>query len=420
MERTPSPTGRRLNTPPAPKHGYDDSYQPYSLRKSTRVASQRSQMSQSPGRSRISRTVRDVTPTSVKKPRSTTLTAASFTLSPPASPTSPHPTLRSPRSTRRAHFQSAPLDSDSDHVAPTPARRHLSAMNTRGMLPTPAKTPQKRVVKEETLSSTARVLFPTKPATIEDAMPTPRKSRKNRKDVFTLESFAEQMSETENIEIYTDSNARIPTRDDEEENPFITKKGKGKARATTRARKTDAKTQQMEEAVNRDKGMIYLFRGKKIFRKFHDGPPSNASDNEAESSADELRRHAGPATHQRLTRSSIKPRLLFKEEIQQQKREMGPDDVDEEAVTDIEAPPIATPSRRSRKTVGLVPFEETTPPPTVKPKREISFDSWTRVKSSNRESNSSRESKKRSGDLMESTAEKRTRSEHSTAMDIDS
>lgn len=107
-------------------------------------------------------------------------------------------------------------------------------------------------------------------------------------------------------------------------------------------------------------------------RKFHDGPPSNASDEGAENSATELVRQAGPVAHRPLTRSSIKPRLLFKEEIQQQRaREMGPDDVDEEAVTDIEVP-VATPSnRKSRKAAApAISFEqEATPPPTVRPKR---------------------------------------------------
>jgi hypothetical protein len=126
------------------------------------------------------------------------------------------------------------------------------------MLPTPAKTPKKRVVQEEAIASTARVLFPGRPATVEEAMPTPRKGRKSMKNVFTLESFAEQMDETEKIEIYTDSKERVPTHDEEEDNPFVTKKGKRKAKATPKARKTDVKTVRMEDAVNRDEGMVYI------------------------------------------------------------------------------------------------------------------------------------------------------------------
>lgn len=134
-------------------------------------------------------------------------------------------------------------------------------MAPHGMLPTPAKTPRKRALQsEETLGSTARILFPNRPATIEEAMPSPRKGRKSRKDAYTLESFAERMEEAnEHIEVFTDSKERIPTRDADEDNPFVTKKGKGKAKAAPpKPRKVDAKTARMNEAVERDEGMVYL------------------------------------------------------------------------------------------------------------------------------------------------------------------
>jgi hypothetical protein len=177
-------------------------------------------------------------------------------------------------------------------------------------------------------------------------------------------------------------------------------------------------------------------RGKKIYRKFEDGP-SHGSEEEREHSSDELRRNVGPAARRPLTRSAIKPRLLFQEEIQQRNREMGVTD-DEEAVTDIEVP-IATPSsRKTRKVVEIgtpVKPQETTPPPTVRPKRrklfdfeegtmevdhgaEISFESWSRVKPSTREGSSS--SRKRTGEALESTHDKRTRSEQSSLMSLDS
>lgn len=128
------------------------------------------------------------------------------------------------------------------------------------MLPTPAKTPRKRALQtQEDLSSTARVLFQPRPATIEDAMPTPRK-RKIRKDAYTLESFMNQADEEEEkIPIYTDSKERVPELDDGEENPFMTKKGKGKARVngTSKARKVEERSVRMEEAVSRDEGLIY-------------------------------------------------------------------------------------------------------------------------------------------------------------------
>lgn len=93
------------------------------------------------------------------------------------------------------------------------------------------------------ISSTARVLFQSRPATVDEVMPTPRKGRKAA------------------IDVYTDSNARVPTASDED-NPFLTKKGKGKAKAKTKSaaasRKADPKMEKMQEAVDRGEGMIYL------------------------------------------------------------------------------------------------------------------------------------------------------------------
>ncbi|KAJ4378121.1 hypothetical protein N0V83_000954 [Neocucurbitaria cava] len=238
-----------------------------------------------------------------------------------------------------------------------------------GMLPTPAKTPRKRRVED--LSSTARVLFPSRPATIDEVVPTPRKARKT-KDLYTLESFAQHNDDAaEKIPIYTDSKERVPSPGTEEDNPFIVKKGKGRAKATPqKSRKAvTPKTEKMDAAAERDEGMVYIFRGRKVFRKFHDGAPSNASeaeDNE-ELSADEmqLRRQIGAEAHRPLTRSSIKPRLLFQAEIQERNRANGIEEDDEEAVTDIEFPVVATPSRRKGKEV-VQPTLQTTPPPTVR------------------------------------------------------
>ena len=126
------------------------------------------------------------------------------------------------------------------------------------MLPTPAKTPRKRALhSEESLQSTARVLFPSRPANIDEV--TPRKARRTIKNAYSLESFEQGGESSEKIEIFTDSKERIPTADEDEENPFVTKKGKAKKKATTqRSRKTDAKSEEIEEAVNHDDGMIFL------------------------------------------------------------------------------------------------------------------------------------------------------------------
>lgn len=282
------------------------------------------------------------------------------------------------------------------------------------MLPTPAKTPRKRALGD--MSSTARVLFPQRPATIDEAMPSPRKARKI-KSLCTLEGLSAHTDDDSNkIAIFTDSKDRIPTPGAIDENPFIIKKGKGRAKAAPpTSRKLDQRSAKLNQAVARDEGMVYIFRGKKILRRFHDGPSDHESgaEDDQDLSADEMaiRRQVGREAHRPLTRSSVKPRLLFQKEIQQRKLANGEDEDDEEAITDIEIPCV-TPSRRRAKITAPPPEVESTPPPTVrKLRKEISFDSWSRVKSS---SSSSQSTKKRSGDLLErETGDKRVRTSSS-------
>ncbi|XPS73547.1 hypothetical protein M3J09_005692 [Ascochyta lentis] len=417
MNRTPSPP-RRVHTPPAPLHG--DNWEPFSPRRSSRVAAQRRLHLEQTDTARTPRTRRDLTPTASS--RKTVARPSQLTLSPPSSPTSP-PKHRTPHSTRRTLFPTADaLDSDSDHPPLTSGRRFLASM-APGMLPTPAKTPRKRaLLAEDSLQPTARVLFPSRPATIDEV--TPRKARRTIKNAYSLESFEQGGESSDKITIFTDSKERVPTADEDEENPFVTRKGRGKAKAKAKAtpqksRKVDARTADMEEAVDREEGMIYLFRGRKLFRKFHDGPPSDApTEEDVEASGDDLPllRQAGHEARRPLTRSSIKPKLLFQEEIKQKQLENGEvsdEDEEEEAPTDIEAH-IATPSRRKGKAVMHIAasLQEATPPPTVrKPKREISFDSWMRVKSSHSSGSSSRGAKRSGSPLVRDVDKKaRTRS----------
>ncbi|KAF1932605.1 uncharacterized protein M421DRAFT_416229 [Didymella exigua CBS 183.55] len=419
MDRTPSPS-RRVHTPPAPLHG--DDWEPFSPRRSSRVAAQRGLHLEQTVPARAPRTRRDVTPSASS--RKAVARTSNFTLSPPSSPVSSP--KRTPHSTRRALFRAAEaLDSDSDQPRITSGSRFLASM-APGMLPTPAKTPRKRVVHSESIKSTARVLFPARPATIEEV--TPRKARKFTKNVYSLNSF-EEAGESSKIEIYTDSKERIPTadEDDDEENPFVVKKAKGKAKVKAKVkakptpqRKQDAKADDMDEAVNREEGMIFLFRGKKVFRKFHDDHPSDApTEEDDEASGDELRlvRAAGPEARRPLTRSSIKPKLLFQDEIRQRKLENGEVSEDEEASTDMETP-MATPSRGKGKMLMSVAdsLQEATPPPTVrKAKREISFDGWSRIKSAHSSGSSSRGAKRSGSPLVREVDKKARSGDHSSS-----
>ncbi|KAL1610033.1 hypothetical protein SLS60_001698 [Paraconiothyrium brasiliense] len=221
-------------------------------------------------------------------------------------------------------------------------------MAPHGMLPTPAKTPRKRALHtEDSLRPTARVLFANRPSTVEDAMPTPRRAHKSVRSVLDLDSFEEQMStSTPKIGVYVDSKERVPDDQDGENNPFLTRRGKGKGKAAPKKdRKVNEKTRQIFEAAARDEGIVYTHRGKTIFRQFDDVTRSNDAE-PGLSSEDETRRKADRNGDRRITRSAIKPKLLFKEEIERLKQENGEED-DEEAPTDIELP-IATPSRKTR------------------------------------------------------------------------
>jgi len=107
-----------------------------------------------------------------------------------------------------------------------------------------------------------------------------------------------------------------------------------------------------------------------VFRKFHDEHPSDALTEEDDASGDDLQllRAAGSAARRPLTRSSIKPKLLFQDEIKQRKLENGEVTEDEEEVTtDIETP-AATPSRGKAKMMMKLDdsLQEATPPPTVR------------------------------------------------------
>lgn len=307
------------------------------------------------------------------------------------------------------------------------------------MLPTPSDTPRKRPAETQaSLKKTARVLFPPR-HTIEEA--TPKKARKT-KNVFSLEDYKDPAQQSSSkIQIFTDSKERVPEKDENDDNPFVVTRGKGKARAKVTPQKSkqlDARSAQMKAATDRDEGMIYLFRGRKVFRKFQEGQASgdqSATEEDSDLPIDEkmLRRQIGTEARRPLTRSSIKPRLLFQEEIKERKRMNGEVTDDEEADTEIEAEVAATPSRRKGKAV--LPSLETTPPPTVrKPVKrgkslsatpltntptddstEVSFESWSRVKSAHFSGGSTPRTKKRGGEPLERDADKRARSEHSTS-----
>jgi hypothetical protein len=158
--------------------------------------------------------------------------------------------------------------------------------------------------------------------------------------------------------------------------------------------------------------LIVASRGKKFLRRFEDdGDDDNLSDLE-------IQRRAGLSPSRRLTRSTLKPRILFPTAEQVRAREAAAEEADEEAVTDIEVPcpaaktdasgPSPKPgASRKRAAAGPADFRTPSPPPAAdattdaapsvgaevptkptnkylqKPKSGRStspFDSWTRIK----------------------------------------
>ncbi|KAL2003021.1 hypothetical protein VTN02DRAFT_5256 [Thermoascus thermophilus] len=331
MATTPPPPST-LRIPPTPRHGAGYySYEPYTTRQSARLASQRA--------ARDSQTTPPPpSPSGLRdQARRKQSDDAQGTLSPPgtiqASPRK-KPSGRS-RGVLPSHSLDHTADVDATNTEEHTLLKHSSlraprTMTTAGMLPTPAKTPRKKAVGD--VGSTARTLFPTAPS-------RPKKGKKYT--AFSLESFEEDPSENHGkIEIFTDSRDRIPELDESEGNPFYKKPSAAESSEhatsrTSKRRKADGikRDKEVDEAIKRDDGMFYIFRGKKTFRKFED-------DADAESDDDDLGLLAArpdlidadvSARVRPLTRSSIKPRVLFPSAAQE-----TPSSADEEAPTDIE------------------------------------------------------------------------------------
>jgi len=207
------------------------------------------------------------------------------------------------------------------------------------MMPTPAKTPRKQPDPNDVAAarSVARNLFGAEP----DMIASPRKRKAKKYSGITLESFVAEDIE-QSIPIFTDTRDRIPAVDRSSDNPFLASNttiprddaasGIPKRRSKRRHVTIPGEgSQAVEDAVQRDDGIVYVFRGKKIFRKFSDSPLAMPDDEEDEMSLEAALDEDIP---RRLTRSAIKPRLLFPARGKAPAPAVDHDD--EEAVTDIE------------------------------------------------------------------------------------
>ncbi|GAB7352555.1 hypothetical protein MBLNU459_g2940t1 [Dothideomycetes sp. NU459] len=366
MAASTPPPPERVSTPPTPLHGPRyDVYEPFSPRRSARVSSLRTSRDVA-GSSRHSFSQTQSTTTTTQQrphfsltatPRKSTLarTASSQTLSPPSSPDTElrHPAPARPTPVRRSLFTSLAHDhttSDSDSLTLTP----------QTMLPTPSKTPRKRA--PAAMASTARILN-FKPASLDDVMPTPRKQRKTRLDLYDDPSH-----DQDKIQVFTDTKDRVPDVDTADDNPFVGPRKKQSRTAKQKAAEKDGNEADMDDAVRNDEGILYVFRGRKIFRRFESPSGQHEEDDGQDAAVSDtanLKRKAGAVASRPFTRSSLKPRLLFPTEEQIHERLADPHD-DEEAVTDIEeerlprpTPKIARDLVTPAKTISFTPA---TPP----------------------------------------------------------
>ncbi|KAI9723109.1 MAG: hypothetical protein M1828_004357 [Chrysothrix sp. TS-e1954] len=505
MASTPSPPRRPARTPSTPLHGSKhDAYEPYSPRRSSRISAMQDIQTAHSGLAGLSsvkpskiRQVDHSLHAAVSRPqRSAIRRTSSQTYSPPDSPIRDvslnEQLLDAGKSTNGvAHTRAimSPKEqgdfdpkADDSNVEPLHKMRRLSKQvgTAANALPTPSKTPRKHKANASPrVQSTARVLFAGTTNEIpENTMPS-RAGHKIR--MSRMSNVSKTLDDIENgdfgeggeragIDIYTDAAERVPEpeADETEDNPFVIKQG----RKHRRVRENEADHQdvtnrrnkrskmgkhgmgdEIDKAVANNEGMVYVFRGKKVFRKF-----SDMSSNAATSSAPiadtvidpaqqaEIERRIGDAAQRPLPRSRVKPKKLFEEELKASElEEEAPTEVDEEAPTDIEERlpetasevsatprkikqgwrPVTPPTtgRRERKiaqTVVDVPMSMESQldgtfsaPEAEEPSnsqgsqtRRSPFDSWTRLKSASSEVSFTG---KRSGDPVEKVDAKRTR-----------
>ncbi|KAI5206717.1 hypothetical protein E4T39_02329 [Aureobasidium subglaciale] len=314
---TPPPPPTRLRTPPTPLHGAGyHSYAPYEPRRSQRVS--------------LLHNKHDKTPRSSSSSRKSTFhrTNSSQTLSPPSSPAANYSTLQQtparPTPARQSLFtRDRPINTPNLHsrfdvFAPQP-QLHTPA----SMLPTPNKTPRK--CDAGAMKSTARILN-FNPMATQSAPPTSRKKARSR---LTLD---EDDVVHEEINVFTDIQDRVPTLDKTEDNPFVgPRMTRGRSRARAQAAPSSSVDVDMEAGQTEADGIFFVFRGKKVFRRFEttadelDGSDPDVSTR----SNDSLKRQAGAAASRPLTRSSFKARLLWPSADTSA-------DAEEEALTDID------------------------------------------------------------------------------------
>lgn len=144
----------------------------------------------------------------------------------------------------------------------------LTATSAALALPTPAKTPARKHTEqsEKEVTAIARNLFGKQKETemeTETEQPlSPKKTRTKRSNNgISLDSF-EIHDEEASIEIFTDSENRLPEADASTENPFYGETGiaasAAPVRRSSRHKKSAVEKELVEEKLKRDDGLLYV------------------------------------------------------------------------------------------------------------------------------------------------------------------
>lgn len=261
-------TTPEIHTPNTPKHGFSDSWEPYSPRKSARLSQRNNINNHRTPSPRAATRQTDRKTSHLRSPRANKNYLSASTVSSMTSPTSPEkkrvPAMDSV--TRRASG-SLTLDSTATAAAVlgfgakhTETRTgRASVAGAAGLLPTPAKTPQKAPSPrtKANINAVRRSLFRQDDA---DVVPTPRRTRGKK---HVLDSFAADQDD-ESFPIFTDSRERIPEVDPNEDNPFYGPPVATVPEAPRRRSKRQHVTVPgegkitVEEAVKREDGMLIV------------------------------------------------------------------------------------------------------------------------------------------------------------------
>lgn len=133
---------------------------------------------------------------------------------------------------------------------------HLPTARAALALPTPAKTPARKHAEqsEKDVNAIARNLF--------GRQQSPKKSRAKRSTEISLESFEIHDDETP-IQIFTDSENRLPEVDGSSENPFYGEAGIAASTAPVRRSSRNKKNvavekEKVEETLQREDGLLYV------------------------------------------------------------------------------------------------------------------------------------------------------------------